>query len=166
MKSIYVFLTLLLSILIMSCATHSQDESPVLEGPYIGQKPPGLTPEPFVPSVASTEYRDWGGSFTPDMKEYYFTRRNNKSGKNTKVVFKSENNRWHESEAQPKVGGFISPDGKTMHSGSRYRERTDDGWSEFKSLGSPFDDIFIMRLTASSKGTYVFDEGTSEGARR
>ncbi len=59
----------------------------------------------------------------------------------------------------PRVGGFfISPDGKTMHSGSEYREHIDNGWSEMKSLGSPYEDIRIMRLTASSKRTYVFDD--------
>jgi len=78
-------------------------------------------------------------------------------------VFKSENNRWYESEVGPRVGGNISPDGKTMYYRNQYRERTDDGWSELKSLGSPFEDIRIMRLTASSKGIYVFDEATSDG---
>jgi len=45
-----------------------------------------------------------------------------------------------------------------MHLGKQYKERTEAGWSERKSLGSPFEDIRIMRLTASSKGTYVFDD--------
>ena len=61
------------------------------------------------------------------------------------------------------MGTSISPDGKTMHLGKRYRVRTDDSWSELKSLGSPFEDIGIMRLTASLKGTYVFDEATRDG---
>ncbi len=76
----------------MSSGSHAHDDASVLEGPYIGQTPPGLTPEVFAPSIVSTEHRDWGGSFTPDMKDYYFSRRNSKSGKNTAVVFKSENN--------------------------------------------------------------------------
>jgi hypothetical protein len=50
-----------------------------------------------------------------------------------------------------------------MHLGNRYRERIDAGWSEIKSLGSPYEDIRIMRLTASLKGTYVFDEATRDG---
>ena len=154
---------LLLLVLTMSSGSQAEDELPVLEGPYIGQKPPGLTPEVFAPAVVSTEHRDWGGSFTPDMKEYYFSRRNNKSGETSRFVFKSENNRWRESEVEPGVGGSISPDGKTMYSGNQYRERTDDGWSELKSLGSPFEDIRIMRLTVSSKGTFVFDEATGDG---
>jgi len=68
-------MALLLSVSIMSSGSHAQDDFPVLEGPYIGQKPPGLTPEVFAPGIVSTEHRAWGGSFTPDMKEYYFARR-------------------------------------------------------------------------------------------
>ena len=37
------------------------------------------------------------------------------------------------------------PDGKTIHLGGRYIERTKDGLSELKSLDSPFGDIRIMR---------------------
>jgi len=36
-------------------------------------------------------------------------------------------------------------------------KRIGDGWSEVKTLGAPFKDIPIMRLTASSKGIYYFD---------
>lgn len=147
----------------MSANSDKQGKFPLLEGPYIGQTPPGLTPKVFAPVAISSEYRDWGGTFSPDMKEYYFGRRNNESGKTTSVVYKNVNNRWHETVLGPRENGFISPDGKTMHIGKRYRERTDNGWSELKSLGSPFDDIRIMRLTASSKGTYVFDEATRDG---
>src|SRR5690606_1112001 len=52
----------------------------------------------------------------------------------------------------------ITPDGKTMYLSKRYKKRTKDGWTEVKSLGPPFDDLPIMRLTASSEGTYFFDE--------
>jgi len=146
----------------------TKDKFPVLEGPYVGQKPPGLTPEVFAPAIASTEHRDWGGSFTPDMKEYYFSRRNNESGKSTTVVFKYENNRWHETVLGPRFGVTVSPDGKTMHVGKQFRKRTDDGWSGLKSLGPMFDreDWGIMRLTASAKGTYVFDDYKSNDVIR
>lgn len=53
---------------------------------------------------------------------------------------------------------FIAPDGKTMYLGKRYMERVGAGWSEVKSLDAPFKEWPIMRLTASSKGTYFFDE--------
>jgi len=136
---------------------------PHLEGPYLGQKPPGLTPEPFAPGIVTTE--DWqvSGVFTPDLKEFYFIREVGEVEENKKmefVVIQNKNNRWQESVISPRVGTpFIAPDGKTMHLGRRYMERTEvGGWSELKKLGSPFEEIQIMRLTASSKGTYVFDE--------
>ncbi|PKG86496.1 hypothetical protein CXF85_00435 [Colwellia sp. 75C3] len=163
-----LFIALLLSVLAMSSKSHSQDKFPVLEGPYLGQKPPGLTPKAFAPSVLSIEHRDGNAFFTPDMKEFYFTRRS-KDGKWSLVVFKSENNRWHESIVGPRVGRpILSPDGKTMHLGKNYMDRTKAGWSEVKSLGPMFDrvDWGIMRLSASAKGTYVFDDARSNDVIR
>jgi len=158
MKHICISIVLLFSILGFSSKSYGQNEVPVLEGSYLGQKPPGLTPEVFASGIVSKEYRDWTGSFTPDMKEYYFGRYNKSSRKSSKVFFKFENNQWHESVLEVQLGGAISPDGKTMHSGNQYRERIDNGWSELKSLGFPFEDIAIMVLTVSSQGTYVFDD--------
>jgi len=163
MKTICILIVLLFSILAFSSNSYAQDEFPVLEGPYLGQKPPGLTPEAFAPGIISTEHHEWGAIFSPDMKEFYFSRSNNKSEKNSHFVVKSENNRWHQSEVEAGVGGSISPDGKTMFFANNYRERTDEGWSEFKSLGPAFEDFDIMRLTTSSKGTYVFDEYAKDG---
>ena len=165
MKPIGIFtvisIALLLSILTMSNKSYGHDKSPVLEGPYVGQKPPGSTPKAFAPSGLSTERRDHSGFFTPDMKEFYFTRRNNIDKKWSLVVFKSENNQWRESVVGPRVGRpIITPDGKTMHLGKHYKQRTEAGWSELKSLGPPFKDFRIMRLMSSANGTYYFDDGT------
>jgi hypothetical protein len=97
------------------------------------------------------------------MKEYYFGRHNKENGKTTRIVFRADNNRWYKTVLNPLMGGSISPDGKIMHAGKRYRERTTDGWSELKSLGSPFEEIGIMTLRTSLKGTYVFDERGTNG---
>ncbi|MGE3757552.1 MAG: hypothetical protein AB7H97_07345, partial [Pseudobdellovibrionaceae bacterium] len=133
------------------------------ENLYLGQKPPGLIPEPFAPGLVTTESWEYSGGFTPDLKEFYFEREVGKTEKDKKkelVVIKNNNNRWQESVISPRVGTpFISPDGKTMHLGRRYKERHDNGeWSEIKKLDPPFDSLPIMRLTASSRGTYFFDE--------
>jgi hypothetical protein len=45
-------------------------------GPYLGQKPPGMTPEIFAPGVVSSpEALEFGIAFTPDGKKFYFNRR-------------------------------------------------------------------------------------------
>jgi hypothetical protein len=165
MKHMCISIALLFSILGFTSKSYGQNEFPVLKGLYLGQNPPGLTPEVFAPGIVSKEHRDWTGRFTPDMKEYYFGRNYKKSGKTSKFVFKSKNNRWQESVLTLQPSGAISPDGKTMHAGNQYRERTDNGWSELKSIGSPFEDIGIMVLTVSSQGTYVFDDYKTDKLR-
>jgi len=149
----------------MSSGSHAQDDFPLLEGPYLGQIPPGLIPETFAPSIVSTKGWEYSGAFTPDMKEFYFIRENAENKKQEFVVIKNKSNRWHETVISPRVGQpFISVDGKIMYLGKRYKERNGTDWSERKSLGTPFEDIRIMRLTASAKGTYVFDEvGSDDG---
>jgi hypothetical protein len=130
---------------------------------YLGQKPPGLIPEPFAPDLVTTGGWEYCVGFTPDLKEFYFLREVGETQENKKmelVLIKNKNNQWQDSVISPREGTpFISPDGKVMHIGRRYKERMQNGaWSETKKLAAPFDSLPIMRLTASSKGTYFFDE--------
>ena len=161
MKSIYTSMLLLLSVLMISSPSHSHDDIAIPDGPYLGQKPPGSTPEPFAPGIVNTE--EWGDAvgFSLDMNEFYVTRWRHTSDAREpeSVTFKKVDNRWHKIAVPAGTRKpFHSPDGKTLHFGSKYKERTDTGWSEMKSLGSPFEEIRIMGLTASRKGTLVFDE--------
>jgi len=159
MKKNYIFIALLLYVLAISSKSYGGDNPLVVAEHYLGQKPPGSIPSVFAPGGLSTEHRDRGGFFTPDMKEYYFTRKNHKDRKWSLVAFKSENNQWRESVIGPRVGRpILTPDGKTMHLGKHYMERTKTGWSEIKSLGPLFKDLRIMRLMSSSYGTYYFDD--------
>lgn len=130
MRKVHFILMLGLAMFLNACNTkkeNSKDSEPSsIVGPYLGQKPPGLTPEVFAPGIVSTEHRDHNAFFTPDLKEFYFTRKDVKNGKWSLVVFKSENNRWRESVVGPRVGRpLLAPDGKSMHLGSKYIERTE-----------------------------------------
>ncbi|WP_109437317.1 PD40 domain-containing protein [Aquimarina sp. AU119] len=163
MKKTYSILILISVIFLDGCTKkqHSKDhDSSIIERPYLGQKPPGLTPEPFAPGIVTTADWEVSGVFTPDIREFYFIRESKETKKQELVVFQYQNNEWQESVVSPRVGTpFIAPDGMTMHLGRKYRERTETGdWSELKKLDPSFEEIQIMRLTASSKGTYVFDE--------
>ena len=162
-----IFSALVFITLLVACNNSKQKSketnSSQIESPYLGQKPPGLEPEPFAPGPVTTEGWEYCGGFTPDLNEFYFLREVGETEADKKmefVVIQNIKNQWQESVISPRVGTpFISPDGNTMHLGRRYKERTKSGdWSEIKMLGSPFDSLPIMRLTASSKGTYFFDE--------
>jgi hypothetical protein len=134
---------------------------------YLGQNPPGMTPELFAPEIIKTEFRQAAGVFSPNLKEFYFRRRGGVYKNNALVVVKLENNKWTESLIENRAGEpFISQDGKTLHLGKRYREQTASGWSEKKSLGAPFDKFRIMRLTVSANDTYYFDEASESGPLR
>jgi len=51
-----------------------QDDFPVLKGPYLGQAPPGMTPEIFAPGIISTQYHEHSAAnFSPDGKEMFYT---------------------------------------------------------------------------------------------
>ncbi len=130
-------------------------EFPALETAYFGQKPPGLIPIVFAPDIVSPEGLFEGGGFSPDMKEYYFTRKNGKYEKRTFFVIRHENGSWgHESETDIKWPRF-SEDGNTLYGGKEYRERIDTGWSEPKNQGEFLKDQ-AHGISLSSNGTYYF----------
>jgi len=45
------------------------------QDPYLGQALPGSKPEVFAPGIVSTDGHEFACSFTPDGREFYFTRR-------------------------------------------------------------------------------------------
>jgi hypothetical protein len=170
MKIFYIFIALL-SGLTMISRSYAQDEFPVLKGPYMGQKPPGTVAEPFAPSIISKDGWELEGVFAPGMKEFYFTldrATDVKKFRPTVIGFRQQNNVWKKYTEFKRRGEIVfSPDGNRMHMAKYYQDRVGDGWSERKSLGPMFDrkDWGIMRLSASAKGTYVFDDYKNEVIR-
>ncbi len=138
---------------------------PPINGPYLGLQPPGTTAETFAPGLVSTHLYELFSAFSPDMKEFYFVRYDEKDQPSMFKLY-AQNDKWYKVTVGPRVGEpFISPDGNTMHLGKRYMERVGTGWSEVKSLGAPYEDMAIMRLVVSTKGTYYFDTAGEEPIR-
>lgn len=172
MKSIYLSILIPLSLMTVSSTGYAQGDFPVLEGPYMGQTPPGMVAEPFAPGVISKQGWELEGVFAPGMTEFYFTVDGNKDAegiKPTVIGFRQEGNVWKKfTEFRRRGETVFSPDGKRMHMAKGYKDRVGDGWSTRKSLGPMFEreDWGIMRLSASAKGTYVFDDYKSDGVIR
>ncbi|MDW3195228.1 MAG: serine hydrolase [Cytophagales bacterium] len=123
---------------------------PPLEDRYLGQNPPGLTPELFAPGIVSTEaYVESRGDFSPDMTEFYFTRYGGEYKPSTLFVTKYENGAWSEAVD---LGTDLNP----------YRDRFIPGWSEMKRQ-APYKDLDVHGLSVSANGTYYLDEYTPEG---
>lgn len=139
--------------------TRSDDGFLDVSGPYFGEEPPGMDAILFAPGIISTGCHDDGGpAFTKDGNEAYFRI----YGKPAAILLsmKQVNGRWTKPEitsfsgkymtAQP----YLSPnEDRLFFSSSRpmndlgepkdhdiwYVDRTTDGWSEAKNLGSPFN---------------------------
>jgi hypothetical protein len=153
--------TLALAAALAGCAEQPKEESQILEGPLMGQAPPGKTAEVFAPGVISTDAWELEGVFAPGMDEFYFVTKRNGREQPMIIGFRFEDNVWKKFTEFPRTGEpFITADGQTMHLAKGYRERTESGWSDVKGLGPMFEreDRGIMRLTASTQGTYVFDD--------
>ncbi|WKK80711.2 TolB-like translocation protein [Marivirga arenosa] len=125
---------------------------------YLGQTPPKVTPIPFAPGMVTSSEYEYGGTFSADMKEFYYISASDQYEKAKLVMFHYTNNEWKDSIISDRSGQpVLSPDGKRMYLGRRYKERKSKGWSEIKELGEPFEDQLIMRLSAANSGTLYFD---------
>lgn len=142
-----------------------KNDSLAEENLYFGYKPPGLTPEIFVPKKSTS--KDWklGNEDSLDMQEFYFTYSGNDPFKDPVVVYRNEGSYYRVNKYSFKHN---PSDSNILYSRWNYIERTDSGWSKIKSLGSMFDreDWGIMVMSVSSKGTMVFDDYKSNDVIR
>lgn len=131
---------------------------PVLEGPYLGQKPPGAKGALFAPGFVSVGLQENNVAVAPDGKECYWTVV--LWGFETILWSRLENGRWTDPEVAPFSGQYLDgwpafrPDGRKLffHSGRPlpdkgagktdklniwFADRTDSGWSEPRPVGPP-----------------------------
>jgi Tol biopolymer transport system component len=74
MKPWILFVGLLLSSVCVLTINAHHGEFPLLEGPYLGQKPPGMTPEVFAPGFVSTDAPEGCICFSYDGRYVVFRR--------------------------------------------------------------------------------------------
>ena len=153
MKNVTIFKRLIVFVMLFfSCV--SLEEFPVLKGPYIGQKTPGMTPEIFAPGIISTDKREINSVFSPDGKEFFFTR---KDGDTMNMYFSRRiDDRWTKPEVFPYNDSTwngdmnYSPDGERLYFCSNrkteaclgdldiwYSQRKGSGWAEPVHMESP-----------------------------
>lgn len=67
-------LAVIFSIAVTGAISAGQESFPVLEGPYLGQTPPGMTAEVFAPGIISTEAIEASLTFSHDQRFLVFRR--------------------------------------------------------------------------------------------
>lgn len=148
-----------------------------LTGPYLGQTPPGTTPELFAPGILSTALHDDGpAKFNADGTEVYF--RKWAVPHDIVGTMRLEDGRWTQPTLFKPMGNYVvsapifAPDGESAFFISRrplhgdgepadynvwVADRTPDGWGEFSPLGpevnTPDDELLH---SVSARGTLYF----------
>jgi len=149
------------------------DAPKLVQGPYLGQTPPGSTPAVFAPNVVSTEGGELNSVFSPDGHEFYFTRQRRV------WVVREENGVWGRPQRLAVAGDysavdmFVTGDGTRMYicsdrplagRGEAKKDRdiwvvtrAAQGWSDPTNLGetvnSPKDDVYP---TLTARGDLYF----------
>ncbi len=162
----------------LGSAQEQQVHFPALNGPYLGQHPPGQTPVLFAPGFVTTGLFTRDVAMTPDGKEFYFGVVLGTYSYSTIVGTILGNDGWSEPEVVPfaadpsyKTGEpFISPDGKKFFFASNrpitgkepsesdfdlwVMDHTPHGWGEPQNLGLP------INTTAGEYFPSVTNDGT------
>jgi hypothetical protein len=80
MKTIFKLIPILIVLASCNQPRHDDEQSLSSTGPpepemrYLGQTPPGITAELFAPGIVSTEAVELNSVFSPDGREFFFTR--------------------------------------------------------------------------------------------
>ena len=142
--------TELTALLAQKGADRRPSQSPRLTGPYLGQTPPGLTPQIFAKGIVSTRDGVYGTIvFSPDHREAFW-----KPESGSLLFMRTEGGVWSVPRvfpftARPAIDvPFFSIDGRRLYfmTGTRsavgmaeneaiwFVERTSDGWSAPRSF--------------------------------
>jgi hypothetical protein len=172
-----------LSMVLLILITRAQNNSSGLTGPYLGQKLPGMIPEIFASGVVSTDYHEFGITFSPDGKEIFFTRMK-PDERIQRIMYTAEvKNVWKEPEIANFSGQYADmepcflPNGKEIYFVS-FRpvpgfegmtadiwssEKKDGKWSKAKHLKDPFNPGKAMYFTFSEDGTLYTTNAENRG---
>jgi Tol biopolymer transport system component len=154
---------------------------PELTGPYLGEKLPGSVPERFAPGIIDGEMHT-ATVFSPDGQEVYWKLISDDV--NEILFMRLEDGRWTHPQVVPFASRFFdsdnpcfSPDGQKLFftswrpvrwyqvfefsEGIWYVERTEQGWSNPKAVGTSINSMNLhWQLSVSEKGSLYF---ASEG---
>jgi len=169
-----LILTCTVSLLSVFAQADSENTAsfPILEGPYFGQKTPGLTPEIFAPGIVSVDGIYEGDvTFSPDLDEMYFS----PAIKGHSYVYfsKLENKKWTKPKKANFTKGkisdefspFVSLSGKRIYFATYdpiaplkiwYVNRLVDSWSDAILLDSPINNDDVVRPTEAKSGDLYY----------
>ncbi len=187
-KSVAILIVVFALLFAFSCANDEQENDkdfPVLKGPYLDQKPPGMLPEVFAPGIVSTGINEASLVFSPDGKSMYYNITHLTHGFTAIVFREQKKGLWTELRVAPFSGKFNDSDAFFSHDGRKLfftsdrpkeREREagnldiweveweETGWSEPKNLGAEINsEDFDVNPCVTRDGTLYFASNRAGG---
>jgi len=154
----------------MADGRSGRNESPVLKGPYLGQRPPGLTPEMFAPGVISRpdHFEHSAALFSPDGTEVYWSAKPNDRRYYRIFVMTMDKGTWSE----PRVAEFcqdgrsyesvtLSADGRKLYyvgeGEQMYVEKEGGAWGKPRPVPPPIESEAEEKIwSVTSDGSVYF----------
>lgn len=149
-------------------------------------KTPLTEPRIFGEDIISTPLYERGGTFSPDGKEFYFTKRAPEGYFSAICVSRFTNGKWSKPEIASFSGQYldsdpiISPDGNRLFFTSRrpvdgkprpdtdiwFVNKTADGWSDPVNPGAPINTNYSEGYaTLTRNGTMYFHSARPDGSQ-
>jgi hypothetical protein len=131
----------------------------------------------FAPGFISTDAYEFAGTFTPDGKEFFLTRRPTYEGSDNRIFYCSfQDGNWSSPKLAPfamDVFEFLpyvtpkgdklffssyraKPPGTTRNGDIWYSIKTEKGWSGAKYLDTSINKKFTMYITSTKDGTLYY----------
>lgn len=171
-------------IILSSCSNRITIQD--LKGPYLGQKPPGMTPEVFAPGFISTDKNELCAVFSPEGDEFYYAIHVHEPKDQYMIMFtKQVDGVWTNPQIAPFSGEYtdvdmaFSPDGSRLYFCSKrpvpdnpspdyniwFCERLHNNqWSEPELLGPPINSSTSETYpTFTQDGTMYFSSSREGG---
>lgn len=184
-------LILTLVVLLFFAACNQPPVEQPINGDYLGEAPPNDSAQIFAPHIVSTGYNTRDITISPDGNEIYWTANLGRFTYSIVLCVKRIDGVW----SLPEVAHFstnanyrylephISPDGSKLYFASnqpdsankRYEEnfdiwycdKTENGWSEPKSIGSPINgDLPEFFPSVTDDGSMYFTRDLEGGISR
>ncbi len=177
---------IIMLVLFLGC-TSKKSDFPVLKGPYLGQIPPGITPELFAPGIISTGMSESSIAVSPDGNEIFYSVHAGNS--ETIITTRLKEGCWTQPEVAPFSGKYLDgfptyhPDDSKLYFHS-YRplddstqiadvvniwfvDREGEGWGNPKPIGPPINgNGFVCCPSVTNTGTLYYSKKTKDGGEK
>lgn len=180
MKNRTSLISLLIAVSSMTTSVQASNTVSKLQGPWFGQKTPGMTPELFAPDLVSVNGRyEFGMSFSADLKAMYFTALEDIPGQDTnpEIYYSIEKNGyWQTPQKANFTKGemplevlpyasindnkvyFTARKPESKKSGVWYVSHEKDGFSEAKRLELALNTGELSDMNQSANGDLIFSK--------